>query len=332
MTPVAAPSGQIVRGRLTLSDGVRLELLDSGRASPHHAAATPLVLLHGFTGSAATWEELLPSLAAHRRVVAISLAGHGASDAPADAARYAAARAAADVVQVLDALALPRVALLGYSMGGRVALHVALAAPRRVRALLLESASPGIADPESRAARRESDRALAHDIELDGVAAFVARWERLPLWESQRALPEAVRARLRALRLAGDARGLANSLRGLGQGESEPLHGRLPELRMPVLLLSGALDEAYVAIAREMAAAMPRASVAVTAGAGHAVHLERPSEFGGAVNAFLDGLDGPSAGRHAGAGTGATEHAHAGAMSCDGNVDEHHRERGANDR
>ena len=126
-------------------------------------------------------------------------------------------------------------------MGGRVALHVALrlaaAAPERLAALVLESASPGIADDGERAARRAADDALADEIERDGVAAFVERWERLPLCDSQRALPASARERLRAQRLASDPRGLANSLRGLGAGATQPLHHRLRELGLPTLLL-----------------------------------------------------------------------------------------------
>ncbi|MHB1225495.1 MAG: 2-succinyl-6-hydroxy-2,4-cyclohexadiene-1-carboxylate synthase [Gemmatimonadaceae bacterium] len=282
---------------VTMSDGLRLEVLDSGDAAAPAGDTTPLLLLHGFTGAAATWIDLLPALAAHRRVVALSLPGHGASDSPADPARHAAARVAADVVAVMDALALQRVALLGYSMGGRVALHAALllaaTAPVRLAALVLESASPGIADAESRAARRAADDALAGEIERDGVAAFVARWERLPLWDSQERLPPSARRRLRMQRLSNDARGLADSLRGLGAGATPPLHDRLREIHAPTLLLCGALDEKYVAIAHEMASALQRVRAAVIHGAGHAVHLERPGEFVRAVNSFLGDMEEP---------------------------------------
>lgn len=281
--------------QVTTVDGLRLEVLDSGDAGASAPGATPLVLLHGFTGAAATWADLLPALAAHRRVVALSLPGHGASDAPADPARHAAPRVAADVVAVMDALSLPRVALLGYSMGGRVALHVALllaaTAPGRLAALLLESASPGIADAAARAARRAADDALADDIERDGVPAFVARWERLPLWDSQHALPPSTRQRLRAQRLSNDARGLANSLRGAGAGATAPLHDRLREIRVPTLLLCGALDTKYVAIAGEMVTALPRATLSIIADAGHTVHLERPPHLVEAVNSFLGGME-----------------------------------------
>ncbi|HET7553499.1 MAG TPA: 2-succinyl-6-hydroxy-2,4-cyclohexadiene-1-carboxylate synthase [Gemmatimonadaceae bacterium] len=255
---------------------------------PRKRESIPLLLLHGFTGAASTWSELLPEFGARRRAIALSLHGHGGSDAPDDPARYAATRAAADVLEVLDMLGIARVALLGYSMGARVALHTALAAPERVGALILESGSPGIADDAERAERRAADDALAMDIEHHGVEAFVDRWERLPLWESQRQLAPSIREGLRAQRLAGRARGLANSLRGLGAGATAPLHGKLGELRdAPVLLICGALDAKYVELAREMSEALPRSTMHVVEGAGHAVHLERPHELLGAVDEFL---------------------------------------------
>ncbi len=255
-----------------------------------------LLLLHGFTGSIVTWADLAPRLADRFDTVAVDLLGHGASDAPPDPARYRMERCVADLVALLDALDLPRAAVLGYSMGGRVALHLALAAPARVGALVLESASPGILDAAERAARRASDAALADLLEREGIAAFVDRWERLPLWASQASLPREARARLRAQRLANRPEGLAGSLRGLGAGEMAPVHDRLGALGMPALLVAGALDGKYRALAESMAAAMPRARVAVVPGAGHAVHLERPEAFLRAVGAFLEEVAGVAAG------------------------------------
>ena len=304
-------SAAVASRHIVLSDGVRLEVVESARetlhrkmdprlrgdhgldvpSSPRKREAIPILLLHGFTGAASTWNELLPAFGARRRAIALSLHGHGGSDAPDDAARYAAPRAAADVLELLDALGITRAALLGYSMGARVALHTALAAPERVGALILESGSPGIADDAERAVRRAADEALAAEIERHGVEAFVDRWERLPLWASQNRLPASTRDELRAQRLAGSVRGLANSLRGVGAGVTAPVHGRLGELaNVPVLLICGALDEKYMKLVREMSGALPRSTVHVVEGAGHAVHLERPHELLGTVEEFLLGV------------------------------------------
>jgi len=247
----------------------------------------PLLLLHGFTGSAATWEPLLPHVTPRRRVIAPDLIGHGGSDAPTDPARYRMERCVADLPALLDALEVAQVDLLGYSMGGRVALHLALAAPQRVRRLLLESASPGLDDPAERAARVQSDNDLADAIERDGIAAFVAHWERLPLFAGQATLPPAVREKQRAQRLRNRPVGLANSLRGMGTGQQASLWERLPELTMPMRLLVGAQDRKYCNIAQRMKQVLPNAQVSVMAEAGHTIHLEQPDRFAQLVGDFL---------------------------------------------
>lgn len=253
------------------------------------APVAPLVLLHGFTGSHASWDDLRARLAGGRRTIAIDLPGHDPAQAGGeDLARYAVDAVAADLARRLDAGHIERAAVLGYSLGGRIALRFALAFPDRLAALVLESTSPGIADPRERHERRQSDAELAALLERDGVTAFVDRWEALPLWESQASLSAGVRARLRALRLRHSATGLANSLRGAGAGVEEPVHDRLGEIRAPALVVAGARDGKYAAIARDMAAAMPRARVAIVPDAGHAVHLERPAAFASLLEEFLD--------------------------------------------
>ncbi|HEU4328518.1 MAG TPA: 2-succinyl-6-hydroxy-2,4-cyclohexadiene-1-carboxylate synthase [Roseiflexaceae bacterium] len=251
-------------------------------------AGRPLVLLHGFTGAGASWAAHVPALAGRRRVIAPDLLGHGASAAPEDPARYRMERCVADLLTLLDALDAPQIDLLGYSMGGRVALSLACAAPERIGRLVLESASPGLADAGERAARTASDNALADSIEREGLAAFVDHWEALPLFASQQRLPEEVRAALRAQRLRSDPRGLANSLRGMGTGQMPPLWGALPALRLPVLLLAGGQDTRYCDLARLMAEHLPNARLEIVPEAGHTIHLERPQAFQVALLSFLD--------------------------------------------
>ena len=147
-------------------DGLRYHLAEWGEGPP-------LVLLHGFTGSAAAWGDLAPRLAARHRVIAIDLPGHGLSDAPADVARYTMPRVVADLAALLALLDAVPAHWLGYSMGGRLALYLALARPDLVRSLVLESASPGLATAAERQARQSQDAALAERIENDSVAAFV---------------------------------------------------------------------------------------------------------------------------------------------------------------
>ena len=247
----------------------------------------PLLCLHGFTGSASTWASFAGAWPGWR-IVAVDLIGHGASDAPADPARYAMERAVDDLTAALNVVGIQRVAVLGYSMGGRVALHLALLAPERVEALILEGASPGIDDPAERAARARSDEELAAFIEREGVETFVDRWESLPLFATQRSLPADALARQRAQRVANRPEGLANSLRWMGAAAQRPLWGRLGEIRVPALVIAGALDGKYRALAREMARSIPDATAVIIPGAGHAPHLERPGDFARVVGAFLE--------------------------------------------
>ena len=245
-----------------------------------------LLLLHGFTGSSATWT---PHLAAWRefRTVAVDLIGHGDSDCPQNADRYRMERCVDDLTALLDKLDIDRAAVLGYSMGGRVALHLALQAPDRLWALVLESASPGIEDAAEREERARSAVALADSIERDGVTAFIDRWQAQPLFTSQSRLPEGVRDELRNQRLGNKAQGLANSLRGMGAGAQASLSSRLQEIGVPVLLLAGEDDEKYCRLARSMAAALPCARTEIVPDAGHTLHLEQPDAFAGAVLRFL---------------------------------------------
>lgn len=244
-----------------------------------YGVGSPLLLLHGFTGSAATWEPFFASWGRHFHLLAVDVIGHGRSDAPRDAARYDMDLAAADLVAVLDHFGYSRAHVLGYSMGGRLALTFAVRYPQRVQALLLEGSSPGLAAAAEREARFQRDDRLAAAIERDGIEAFVDRWESLPLFRSQQRLPKAVRARLREQRLQNDVIGLAGSLRGMGTGAQRPLWEELPQLQMPLKCVVGALDDKFRLIAAEIAARVLGAEVEVVAEAGHTVHVEQPSIF-----------------------------------------------------
>lgn len=267
--------------RLAIND-VRLNVI----VQPGPPTGPTMVLLHGFTGSAASWQPVMARLRDIFRCVAIDALGHGDSDAPADPARYAMAHVVSDVLAIMDRLGEQRFLLLGYSMGGRMALHLAVTAPQRLSGLILESASPGLRDADERAARRAADERLARLLEDEGLVAFVDHWERLPLFASQQRLPENVRQAQRAQRLRNDPRALAMSLRGAGTGTHEPLHDRLATLAVPTLLIAGALDDKYCAGARQMATQAPRARLAIVPGAGHNVHLEQPERFIALVRDF----------------------------------------------
>jgi 2-succinyl-6-hydroxy-2,4-cyclohexadiene-1-carboxylate synthase len=246
-----------------------------------------LVMLHGFTGSATAWGHQLDILAGFGlRVIALDLLGHGQSDAPADPQRYSIEHCQQDILTALQELGVSKgqAILLGYSMGGRIALYTAFSG--YFRALILESASPGLDDPAEREQRRRSDEILAASIEREGIPAFIEHWENLPLFASQKTLAIECRQALHRQRLQNSAFGLAQSLRGAGTGVQPPYHARLPTLHIPVLLIAGELDTKFTTIARHMAQMLPQVQLHIVSGAGHTVHLERPEEFAKLVGDF----------------------------------------------
>lgn len=244
-----------------------------------HGEGPPLLLLHGFTGGLANWAPVIARLQSGHRLITLDLPGHGRSDAPPDPAAYAMPAVSRHVAALLDHLGYEDVHLLGYSMGGRLALYLALHYPQRWRSLVLESASPGLATAAERHSRIAADNTLADFIEQHGIEAFVDRWEALPLFTSQEKLPDATQEAHRALRLQNSPQGLANSLRGMGAGAQPSLWQRLDELVLPTLLIAGSLDHKFVNIARQMAQHVTHAQLQIVPDAGHTVHLERPALY-----------------------------------------------------
>jgi 2-succinyl-6-hydroxy-2,4-cyclohexadiene-1-carboxylate synthase len=276
-----SPTSKIIN-----SNDVQIGIIQQD-ATPAASGAATLVLLHGFTGRAANWEPLFAALALPgMRIIALDMLGHGQSSAPEDPARYTMQYCQSDILAVLTELGVvPGTAiLLGYSMGGRIALYTAFS--YFFRALVLESASPGIADPVEREQRRRSDTILAASIERDGIATFVEHWEQLPLFASQSSLPIETRQDQQRQRLSNRAKGLANSLRGVGTGEQPSLYDQLPALALPVLLIAGELDAKFCSIARQMEQQLPDATLHIVPGAGHTVHLEQPDLFVQLVKQF----------------------------------------------
>ena len=244
------------------------------RVTSGGSGAGRVVLVHGFTQTLGAWGPVGERLARRWEVVRVDLPGHG---------RSGGVRVGFEEAAGLVGAAGGVGAYVGYSLGGRVCLRLALDRPDLVRALVLVGASPGIGDAGERGARRAADERLAAEVERDGVAAFLDRWLAGPLFAS---LP--AEAAGRGDRLANTAEGLAYALRRLGTGAQRPLWDRLAGLRPPVLLVAGELDRKFAGLARRMAAAIgPTARVALVAGAGHAVHLERPAATATLIEEFL---------------------------------------------
>jgi 2-succinyl-6-hydroxy-2,4-cyclohexadiene-1-carboxylate synthase len=181
--------------------------------------------------------------------------------------------------------ARPGAVAVGYSMGGRLALHLAVRDPERFAGLVTVGASPGIDDAAERRRRRDADEELAAWMERSTIQEVVARWERLPVFAGQ---PEDLVDRQRAGRLSHDPRLLARLLRSAGQGALPAMSDDLPSLPIPLLALAGERDERYLQAGRRIALLAPRGDTLPVTGAGHAAHLERPGAVAELVLDFLD--------------------------------------------
>ena len=176
----------------------------------------------------------------------------------------------------------PGSVVVGYSMGGRVALHRALAEPSRWRALVLVGVSAGVENPDE---RRSVDNLLAGWIEDRPIETVVAHWEVRSVFATQ---PKEVVEAQRPGRLSFEPAELAHLLRTHGQGAMPPVWDRLAQLDLPVLCLAGALDEAYVDSGRRMATLLPQGAFRTIPGCGHAPQLEDPDAVAAELSAFLD--------------------------------------------
>ena len=234
-----------------------------------------LVLVHGFTQTRQSWAPIAACLNADGyEVITVDAPGHGRSSTlrlDLRAGAEALGRAGGPATYI------------GYSMGGRLALHLAVAQPQLVERLVLVSSTAGIDDDAARSARLADDQRRAEELERNGVATFLDRWLALPLFANLS--PDDAQV---AARLENTAEGLASSLRLAGTGAQQSLRPHLAALAMPVLVVAGQLDSKFTTIAEQMAARISRATVAVVADAGHVVHLERPDAFLAALRGWLD--------------------------------------------
>ena len=236
-----------------------------------------IVALHGFTGEGADFDLLRPLLPAGHELVAPDLPGHGRLRDRRQAMDYALPAHLA----IIDAAAGggDALTLLGYSMGGRLALHWALAHPGRWRRLVLIGASPGLVTAEEREERRLADAALASFLRIQGLAAFYKYWHHQPMLRTLFREDAPGRRELLERRGQNDPEALALSLEAVGTGSLPSLWPRLGELRGNVDLVTGEQDPKFTELARRMGEKMPRSRISVVEGAGHAVHLERPADL-----------------------------------------------------
>ena len=252
-------------------------------ATTETGSGEPVMIIHGFTGRGEAMAPLADRLAGCRRI-AVDLPGHGRSPSPTDPARYSVEATATSVGALAAAVPDGPCHLIGYSMGGRVALALAAEHRHVCRSLTLISATAGMDDEAERARRRAADAALADRIETFGLDRFVEDWVALPMWDTLRSrLSETEWEASMRQRRSCDPAGLANSLRSGGTGSMVPLWDRLASLEVPTLILCGGLDGSFVEIGRRMHALLPHSDLVIVDGAGHAAHLEAPDECARAI-------------------------------------------------
>lgn len=255
-------------------------ILDVGDASLSYFVVgdgVPVTLLHGFTQSGRSWRELISKMPAGFKWIVPDIRGHGETQVW-KGARCTMDACAADLIKLWEALEVEKSHLVGYSMGGRLAIHVAARHPERLLSLVTIGAHAGL-EEEAREGRRRGDEALAERIEKDGIESFVNYWGSLPLFAGlERRGPQYV-AQVRAERLQNHVAGLACSLRGMGAGVMEPVWAQLATVTLPCTFVAGQLDHGYVASARRLAVTAPNGRHEIVPRAGHAVHQERPDAF-----------------------------------------------------
>ncbi|CAH0417818.1 2-succinyl-6-hydroxy-2,4-cyclohexadiene-1-carboxylate synthase [Periweissella ghanensis] len=249
------------------------------------SGAPTWVFLHGFMGTGADFAQIQP----HGTCVYLNLFGFG-PDAPvvSDGTLFHMKHQTQSLAALFKALAFPPVNLVGYSMGGRLALGFALAYPELVAQLILEGATAGIADAVDRAARQVADNQKAERIEAHGMEAFVQAWEALPMFASQKLLPKVQQTFMHQQRVNHQAKNVANSLRYMGTGAQPNYWPALAQLAVPVSLLVGQRDLKFQGLATKLLAAIPQAQLKIIDGVGHNIHFEAPIKFTEALNALND--------------------------------------------
>lgn len=248
------------------------------------AAGRPIVMLHGFMGSGADWAAVAERIGGY--VIAPDLPGHGASLRD-DSAEFTMPAAANSIIALLDQLNISHCILLGYSMGGRLALYLATHYPDRFTKLILESSSPGIDNSAERSARKTWDTQIAQSLISQSLIAFLSDWYAMPLFNTFRQHPDYAQAFAR--RMQNDPQQLALSMQMMGTGSQPSLWDAWARLSVETLLVVGELDTKYVGISADMQQRNPSAQRVVLSGLGHNTHFEDADRFANAVSGFIAG-------------------------------------------
>ncbi|OTN88791.1 2-succinyl-6-hydroxy-2,4-cyclohexadiene-1-carboxylate synthase [Enterococcus sp. 7E2_DIV0204] len=254
--------------------------------SEYKAKRPTVVCFHGFTGTSQTFA---PVFLKERElnILAIDLIGHGKTDCYVHPYRYQMDCLCQDIAILTEQLGIFKFSLLGYSMGARAALGFAYLFPQKIQQLILESGSPGLKGKTERILRKYSDEHLAGFIMSHSIEAFVEKWEKLPLFASQKKLSIQVQEAVRQERLAQRNFGLACSLWFMGTGVQPDFWPELDKLKVPTLLIVGELDHKFQQIASKMKERQPAFLIEIVSNTGHCIHLEKPQTFEKIVISFV---------------------------------------------
>jgi 2-succinyl-6-hydroxy-2,4-cyclohexadiene-1-carboxylate synthase len=250
-----------------------------------------ILFLHGFTGKSIDWKDVAELIDERFNKIAIDLAGHGKSSSLADIQYYKIESLIDQIESVLNQLNLKKIILLGYSMGGRVALCFTIEKSEYIKALILESTTAGIKSEKERIERKNSDDELATYLEKNNVETFIDKWLDKEIFGTIRRFSNEKIKIIKQEKMKNTRIGLANSLRGFGTGNMNYLGESLGKLKVPVLLLSGQLDSKFTRLNAGMQKLIATSKHIVVSNAGHNIHLEEQKKFVKAVNKFLKSIE-----------------------------------------
>ena len=246
----------------------------------------PLIFLHGFMGISSDWLEITKTIENEYFCILPDLPGHGKSIIGNMADPLDFDLIAMGLLNLMECLQLASGALIGYSMGARVALYVATKHPERFKALVLEGVNPGLQDDQEREKRLALDYQRAREIEKMGISSFIDIWYAADLFKTLESHPERFNM-IKTLRKNNNTAWMAKVLRELSVGMQPSLWDKLDELNMPVLLIAGELDDKYKKIVHRIKDYLKDSQVNLISDAGHNTHLEEPEQFSKTLKYFL---------------------------------------------
>jgi 2-succinyl-6-hydroxy-2,4-cyclohexadiene-1-carboxylate synthase len=238
-----------------------------------------VLFLHGLTGCAEDWFPVFEQMPDKYNYLALDIIGHGKSDSPVDPAKYNVEALISQIKYIKDHLTPNKIFLLGYSMGGRLALNYAISYPDDIKGLILESTSAGIKNDEERQKRYEDDSKLIEFIETHTLEEFIDMWNDQELFNTQRRFSNDKLKKMKKKKSSGSKLGYANTLKGFSTGIMPPVHDKLKKIPVKILLITGDLDSKFTGINARLAKRFFKAKHKIVRNSGHNTHLEESKRF-----------------------------------------------------